>query len=226
MVVTKSDVYEKVIFAKRPLCPHCGQAMKIWECPDAGLSCGSGWGTPYLFVCLNDECPAFVKGWASMKREYGRTCSYRCICYPNLRTTEMMMVFSSTDCRAGIIDEAVVAESRAKGTPEDPDVQKLIRYGESRDVKALLDTLCDEDVYYKVRQKAAELIGELGLLETIEFLQNEPFKDRRILTTVRNAVKTIHEINQTQECPYCAEIIEVGATTCQHCGRDLSGVRT
>jgi len=50
MVVTKADVYEKVIFAERPVCPHCGKEMKISECHDTGLSCGSGWGTPYLFV--------------------------------------------------------------------------------------------------------------------------------------------------------------------------------
>ena len=37
MVVTKADVYEKVIFAERPVCPHCGKEMKISECHDTGL---------------------------------------------------------------------------------------------------------------------------------------------------------------------------------------------
>jgi hypothetical protein len=222
MVVTRADIYEKVIFAERPVCPHCGQKMKIWQCARTAFVCGSRWGTPYLFICLNDECPPFVKGWESMKRNYGRTCSYRCICYPDSRKTETMLVFSYADCKAGIIDEAVVAADRAKGTPEDPDVQELMQYFERQDVSALSTKLCDDSLHYKVRQKAAALIGELGLVETIEFLQNQPIKDQRIRTKVRNAIKRIHEINGTQECPYCTEIIEAGATTCRQCGRRLS----
>jgi ATP phosphoribosyltransferase regulatory subunit HisZ len=133
-----------------------------------------------------------------------------------------MLVFSYADCKAGIIDEAVVAADRAKGTPEDPEVQALMQYFEHQDVSALKAKLCDDSLHYKLRQKAAALIGELGLVETIEFLQNQPIKDQRIRTKVRKAVKRIHEINSTLECPYCTEIIEAGATTCSQCGRSLS----
>jgi len=222
MVVTRADIYEKVIFAKRPVCPHCGQEMKIWQCARTAFVCGSRWGTPYLFICLNDECPLFVKGWESMKRDYARTCSYRCICYPDSRKTEAMLVFSYADCKEGVIDEAVVAADRAKGTPEDPDVQELMRYFEGQDISTLSAKLCDDSLHYKVRQKAAALIGELGLVETIEFLQNQPIKDQRIRRKVQNAIKRIHEINGTRECAYCTEIVEAGATTCRHCGRHLS----
>ncbi len=222
MVVTKADVYEKVIFAERPVCPHCGKEMKISECHDTGLSCGSGWGTPYLFVCLNDECPPFVNGWESMKRDYGRKCSYRCFCFPDSRKTEMMMVFSYADGRSDAIDEGVIAADMAKGTAGDPAVQDLVRCFESKNIKALLSNLFDDKVHYKVRLKSAELIGELGLVETIEPLRNHQFTDQCILTGVRDAIKRIHEINSTQECPFCAEIIETGAATCSQCGRDLS----
>jgi hypothetical protein len=222
MVVTKGDVYEKVISAERPVCPHCGKEMKILECHDMGLSCGSGWGTPYLFVCLNNECSPFVNGWENMKRDYGRKCSYRCICYPDSRKTEMMMVFSYVDCKSGIIDERIVAADRAKGTPEDPVVQEVFRCFESKDVNALLANLFDNKVHYKVRLKAAELIGELGLLEAVEPLQNHQFVDQRIAIRVHDAVARIHKISNTRECPYCTEIIEAGATTCSQCGRGLS----
>jgi hypothetical protein len=133
-----------------------------------------------------------------------------------------MLVFSSADCKAGVIDEAVVAADRAKGTPEDPDVQELMQYFERQDVRALSANLCDDSLHYKVRQKAAALIGQLALVETIEFLQNQPIKDQRVRTKVRSAIKRIHEFNGTQECPYCTEIIEAGATTCPQCGRRLS----
>ena len=221
MVVTKADVYEKVIFAERPVCPHCGKEMNISECADTGLSCGSGWGTPYFFVCFNDKCPAFVNGWESMKRDYGRKCSYRCICFPGSRKTEMMMVFSYSDVKSEIVDEDVIATDRARGTAADPAVQELVLCFESKDVKALLSNLFDDKVYYKVRLKAAELIGELGLVEVIEPLRNYESKDQRIVAKVGDGIKRIHEITHTRECPYCTEIIEAQATTCSQCGRDL-----
>lgn len=222
MVVTKADVYEKVIFAERPVCPHCGKEMNISECADTGLSCGSGWGTPYFFVCFNDKCPAFVNGWESMKRDYGRKCSYRCICFPGSRKTEMMMVFSYSDVKSEIVDEDVIATDRARGTAADPAVQELVLCFESKDVKALLSNLFDDKVYYKVRLKAAELIGELGLVEAIEPLRNYESKDQRIVAKVDDGIKRIHEITHTRECPYCTEIIEAQATTCSQCGKGLS----
>jgi hypothetical protein len=221
MVVTKADVYEKVIFAERPVCPHCGKEMRIWENLDPGLSCGSGWGTPYLFVCQNNECPPFVSGWDNMKKNYGRTCSYRCICFPDSLNTEMMMVYTRVDIDSGLINEAVIAADRARGTAEDPAVQELVRHFESRDIKALLATLFDENVHYKVRIRAAELIGELGSLETIDTLCNHKSRDTRVDTAARNAIKRIHTINATQECLYCREIVGAEATTCSQCGREL-----
>ena len=86
----------------------------------------------------------------------------------------------------------------------------------------LLDSLFDEKVYYKVRLKAAELIGELGSVEAIEPLRNSECKNQLIVTKVCDAIKRIHEISETRECPYCTEIIEAKATTCSQCGKDLS----
>ena len=222
MVVTKADIYEKVISAERPVCPHCGKEMKVSECHDTGISCGSGWGTPYLFVCLNDECPPFVNGWESMKKNYGRRCSYRCICFPDSLKTELMMVLTSSEGEWNIIDEDVIAADIARGTSADPAVQELVQCLESKDVRTLLDSIFDEKVYYKVRLKAAELIGELGSVEAIEPLRNSECKNQLIATKVRNAIKRIHKISSTRECPYCTEIIEAKATTCSQCGKDLS----
>ncbi|MEW6326725.1 MAG: zinc ribbon domain-containing protein [Thermodesulfobacteriota bacterium] len=221
MVVTKADVYEQMIFAERPVCPYCGQEMSIWECEETGFCCGVGWDTPYLFVCFNDECPAFVEGWESMKRLYARRCSYRCIYLPGARNTEMMLVYSSVYGKSEIIDEAVIAVDRARGTPEDPAVQELLQCFASRDVSGLLSSLFDDRVYYKVRLKAAELIGELGMLEAIEPLHNHKFYDERVVIRVRAAIERIHEINRTQECPYCTEVIEAGAALCSQCGREI-----
>ena len=156
-----------------------------------------------------------------MKRLYGRRCSYRCICFPDSRKTEMMMVFSYVDCKPGIVDEPVIAADRARGTDEDPAVIQLRRWFERRDIDALLANLFDERIDYKVRIRAAELIGELGLVKSIEQLYNHNFKDERVDTAVHNAIKRVHEINRSLECPYCAEIIEAEATVCSQCGREL-----
>ena len=220
MVVTKADVYEKVIFAERPICPYCGNEMKVWAPYQTGFVCGSRWGTPYLFICANDECPLFVDGWENMRQTYRRQCSYRCICYPDSGKTEMMAVYSHD--KSGMIDEATIAADKAKGTLEDHAVQELLSHFQSGDLGNLLSCLFDPDVYYKVRLKAAELIGELGLLEAIEPLRSYRFRDQRIADGVRNTIRRIHDIAGSQECPYCAEIVEAGAATCSHCGRSLS----
>jgi hypothetical protein len=222
MVVTKADVYERVIKADRPICPHCGQRMRIWECVESGLSCGSGWGTPYLFVCVNDTCPLFVNGWKEMKRNYGRTCSCRCISFLGSRVTETMMVFSSVDCVGGLIDEAVVERDRLRGTDEDPLVQELIEEFEHNDYEALEASLFDEAVYWKVRVRAAELLGDLGRPQTVEPLQTARFGDTRIAEATKLAIRKIHAINQTRECPHCAETICAESHVCPECGRPLS----
>jgi hypothetical protein len=222
MVVTKADVYEKVILSERPVCPHCGQRMRIWECSESGLSCGSGWGTPYLFVCTDDGCPLYVNGWKEMKKNYGRTCSYRCILLPDSNHTEAMMVFSSADCWPGLLDEAVIAADRLRGTNEDPAVQQQVQSFERQDLPALLVDLLDDAAHWKVRLKAAELLGELALPEALEPMQATGFTDKRIANAVRAAIQRIHETNNTQECPHCTETIGTDVNTCTQCGRPLT----
>jgi hypothetical protein len=226
MVVTKADIYEKVIWSERPVCPHCNNKMKIWECPETGLSCGSGWGTPYLFVCLNDACPPFVNGWESMKKGYGRNCSYRCISFPDSQGTEMMMVFSPVDCQSGVLDETAIGHDKARGTDEDPAVEALGRSFARKDLQALLACLFDEKGYFKVRMKAAELIGELGLREAIDPLQSHDYGEHHVRTSVRKAIADIHNLNGTQECPHCAEIIPQRATQCSQCGGEVGASLT
>jgi len=225
MVVTKEDVYEKVLFSERPVCAYCGEKMQIWQCGQSGCACGSGWGTPYLFVCANDECPPFLEGWKDMREQYGRTCSYRCLCYPESGKTEMMLVYSKTDIHAGIIDEKTIEADMARGTLEDPAVKKLINAFQLKDLTPLMATVFDEKTHYKVRIKALELIGELGSPEAIEPLRNAKFHDQRVAAKVPGALTRIHVIGSTKECPFCAEIIEAETWQCSQCGRELSKVK-
>ena len=122
-----------------------------------------------------------------MKERYGRRCSYRCLCYPESRNTEMMLVYSKTDIRAGIIDEKTIAADRARGTLADPAVQKLIRAFELTDLTLLMTTVLDDRTHYKVRIKALKLVGELGSAEAIEPLRNAKFQDQRVAAKVDDA---------------------------------------
>ena len=44
-------------------CPYCNQKMKKWKTPPL-----STWSAEYFYVCFNDECSYYVKGWKHMHR--------------------------------------------------------------------------------------------------------------------------------------------------------------
>jgi hypothetical protein len=195
--------------------------MNVWEVTESGCSCGSGWGTPYLFVCFNDDCPPFVEGWAHMKQTYGKRCSYRCIAFPDSNVKESMLVYSIQDGKAGIVDETVIASDKLRGTDADPEVQALIRCFEADNVTGLLDCVLDRSAYYKTRQKAVDLVGELGRQEVIEPLRNHRFIDERVQERVGRAVDRILRKHAVRECPFCLEIIAADCAFCSECGRAL-----
>ncbi|RLB12591.1 MAG: hypothetical protein DRG39_01510 [Deltaproteobacteria bacterium] len=57
---------------KPPVCPYCGTQMKKWKTPP-----NSTWTSPYNWVCFNDECPYFVRGWDHIFETQGVKASYR-----------------------------------------------------------------------------------------------------------------------------------------------------
>jgi len=57
---------------ERPKCPYCNQEMKKWRTPPF-----STWGTEFQWVCFNDECPYYVRGWEHIMKTQGVKASYR-----------------------------------------------------------------------------------------------------------------------------------------------------
>ena len=63
-----------------------------------------GWGSEYLFICLNDACPLFVKGWDYIANQYGHVGSYRYMEIPNSKETYTMMVAGKDAFTGSIVD--------------------------------------------------------------------------------------------------------------------------
>ena len=57
-MLTSANVIDEV-----HTCPNCGQKMACCQAPPLHVGDGLGWGSEYMFICLNDACPLFVRGW-------------------------------------------------------------------------------------------------------------------------------------------------------------------
>jgi predicted RNA-binding Zn-ribbon protein involved in translation (DUF1610 family) len=222
-ILTREDVYNKMVKKKKPVCPHCGQEMVIWECPQMTFSDGLGWGTPYLYVCFNDDCPLYLEGWENIMEHYANVASYRCICDPMSGKMDCMPVFSREGGKGNIVDEEIKAREEARKAAEKRSLEKLKVYYEARDADAILRVLLAEKTLPNVRLEAAGMIGEVGGPDVIEPIRNHVFENDLIKAKVEGSIELIHKRNYTKECPFCAEIVKARAIVCKHCGKDLPG---
>jgi hypothetical protein len=220
-VLTREDVYNKMAKQKKPVCPHCGKEMVIWECPPVSFSDGLGWGTPFLYVCFNDDCPLYLGGWDNVMDNYATMASYRCICDPMSDQMDSMVVYTRDGGKGYIIDEEVKAREEARKAAEKEGQEKLSAFYEAGEVNSILTLLLADDTPPGVRLKAAEMIGELGGIEVIEPIRNRSFENELIRERIEKSIGMIHERNYTKECPFCAEIIKARAVVCKYCKKDL-----
>ena len=220
-MLTRDDVYNKMVSQEKPVCPHCGKEMVIWECPPVSFSDGLGWGTPYLYVCFNDDCPLYLGGWENVMEHYATVASYRCICDPMSNKMDSMVVYTRDGGKGYIIDEEVKAREEARKAAEKEGQKQLSALYEAHDVNAILKLLLADDTLSGVRLKAAEMIGEIAGLEVIEPLRSHKFKNEPTQEKVEESIGLIHKRNYTKECPFCAEIIKARAVVCKHCNKDL-----
>ena len=219
---TKEDMLERILQMDKPICPHCKKEMSLWEVPDIPMGDGLGWGTPYLFVCFNDECSSFKKGWDEIKESMEFSASYRCINSPGDAHFEYMPVFSSLGGTGQVLDDNVMEMREASKEAMRQGFSLLTDFYISKDWDEILKILLDPLQPARVRTKAAEMVAELGDVEAIEHMVNHKFGSPLLQKAVDDAVAALHERLYTRECPHCAEIIKKRATLCKHCGKEVS----
>jgi hypothetical protein len=71
-----------------PTCPHCKTVMEKMD------SRYLDWESPYLWVCYNNECNLFKKGWDHMLESVGQMVSYRFMIHPQSGETGFIPAFS------------------------------------------------------------------------------------------------------------------------------------
>jgi hypothetical protein len=221
---TKEQVLERILTHPKPNCPHCSKEMSLWEVPPVNVGDGLGWGTPYLYICFNDNCSCYQEGWDHLKENYAQSASYRSINYPGTETFEIIPVFSSMGGRAQVIDDQVMAEQEALKEAIKKGFSILAECYVSKDGPQILQMLLDVTEPVRVRVKAAEMIGDIGELEAIEPIRNVTFGNQILQKNVDEAITKIHRKFFTRECPFCAEIIKKRAKICKHCQKEVAGM--
>jgi hypothetical protein len=220
---TKEEVLEKIMAKDKPICPDCGEVMNLWEVPPINFSDGLGWGTPYLYICFNDDCPIYNQGWENLKDNYNQTASYRKMNYPLTEQFELMPVFSPMGAQGQIIDDQVLMQEEMLKESIKKGFSILAQCFVDKDAETVLRILLDPTEPARVRLKAAEMIGDIGDLDAIEPLRNLKLGNELIEKQLGESVVNIHERFYTRECPFCAEIVKKRAKVCKHCKQEIAG---
>ncbi len=84
----------------KTVCPHCHQPMKKWRTPDF-----STWSASYFYVCFNDECPYFVRGWEHMEKTVQQKMSYRHHYDPSRDFSGPLPVYSKHALKGDILED-------------------------------------------------------------------------------------------------------------------------
>ena len=84
------------------LCPYCGAPLRKWAVPDNPFS--QTWDNDHMFICFNDACPYYVRGWDCMHNNFGCSSSYRLMYNPEKDSCLPIPVQSPKSLRDGIVD--------------------------------------------------------------------------------------------------------------------------
>ena len=203
-------------------CPHCSGQLSLCHAPPVHVGDGLGWGSEYLFICLNDECPLFVKGWDYIEKQYGHVGSYRYMEIPNSKESYSMMVVGKEAFTGSVVDIETIKQQNVHYQKQLEALAQLDDCVAQKRLEPALTVLLDDGVRIEDRKKAAGLLAELNDVSCIEPVRNHVFKDPHLEQEVNLVIGRLLANNFLKECPYCAELIKARAVVCKHCQRELA----
>lgn len=83
-------------------CPYCGDRLSKWMVPDNPFC--QTWDNEYMYICFNDSCPYYVRGWDHMDKEGNRGMSYRLMYNPQKDRCLPVPVPSPKALKEGIVE--------------------------------------------------------------------------------------------------------------------------
>jgi hypothetical protein len=101
VTIDKDEVEGKKAEVKNTLCcPYCDSPLKKLEIPESSYA---EWPNEYFYVCLNDNCPYFIRGWNAMAAQ-GNHCSYRLLYDPLTDCCQPAPVHNRIELRNCVVD--------------------------------------------------------------------------------------------------------------------------
>jgi hypothetical protein len=83
-------------------CPHCDQRMRKWAVPENPFA--ATWADDFMYICFNDACPYYVRGWDFMFKEGNSGKSYRLMYNPRRDACQPIPVPTPQALRESIVD--------------------------------------------------------------------------------------------------------------------------
>jgi hypothetical protein len=203
-------------------CPHCEQRLTLCHAPPVHVGDGLGWGSEYLFICLNDECSLFANGWDHIANQYGHVGSYRHMQIPNSKEHYNMMVVGREAFTGSVVDVEALMRRNDGYQRRQEAIATLDHCVEHGQLEPVLTVLLDESIKIDDRKKAAQLLVPLNDIACIEPIRNHTFRDGHLEQEVNLAINAVLAAHFLKECPYCTELIKARANVCKHCQRQLN----
>lgn len=83
-------------------CPHCEQPLLRWAVPQTPFT---EWDSEEMYICFNDSCPYYVRGWSVMASQGNLSFSYRLIYNPDRDAISSIPVQGPNQLRENIVED-------------------------------------------------------------------------------------------------------------------------
>lgn len=208
-------------FEENRSCPHCSTGLTLCHAPPVHVGDGLGWGSEYLFICLNDECSLFSGGWQHIEHQYGHVGSYRHMEIPGGSEVYNMMVAGAGAFTGSIVDLDDLKKKNKRYQQELEAIAALDSCVEQDNIKPVLYLLLDEAANINDRKRAVGLLKKFNDLDCIEPLRNHTYRNTGLEQEINMTIIALLNRNFKKECLFCAELIKARATVCQYCRKEV-----